>query len=35
MYHRIMLEQFIVGQHVYVQYGTNRSEDWFLAAIHL
>jgi hypothetical protein len=25
--------QFIVGQQVYVQYGTNRSEDWFPAAI--
>jgi hypothetical protein len=35
MYHRIMSEQFIMGQQVYVQYGTNRSEDWFPAAIHL
>jgi hypothetical protein len=29
------VEQFIVGQHAYVQYGTNHSEDWFPAAIHL
>jgi hypothetical protein len=35
IYHRIMSEQSIVGQQVYVQYGNNRSEDWFPAAIYL
>jgi hypothetical protein len=35
MYHRIMSEQFIVEQQVYVQYGTNRSQDCFPAAMHL
>jgi hypothetical protein len=35
MYHWIMSEQFIVGQQVYVQYGTNRSEDWFPVAMLL
>jgi hypothetical protein len=36
MYHRIMLsEQFIVGQQVYIQYGTTDSEDWFPAEIRL
>jgi hypothetical protein len=35
MYHRIMSEQFIVGQQVWVKYGTNHSEFWFPAAIHL
>jgi hypothetical protein len=35
LYHRIMSEQFIVGQEVSVQYGTNCSEYWFPAVIRL
>jgi hypothetical protein len=33
LYHRIMPEQFTVGQRVRVQYGTNASEFWFPAVI--
>jgi hypothetical protein len=35
LYHRIMSEQFTVGQQVRVQYGTNCSELWFPAVIRL
>jgi hypothetical protein len=35
LYHRIISEQIIVRQQVRVQYGTNFSELWFPAAIHL
>jgi hypothetical protein len=33
LYHRIMSEQFTVGQRVRVQYGTNACELWFPAVI--
>jgi hypothetical protein len=35
LYHRIMSEQFIVGQRVRVHYGTSSTELWFPAVIHL